>query len=95
MLDYKNKEYTAFRLTTQSQVCPKLLSFGSFFRRQHFSYPYWTDFAYRSSLYVASQPHREARDLAPGRFPSTHLTGYCLSILVECDRIELLGNHPT
>lgn len=41
--------YTAFRLTTQSQVCPKLLTSGSFFRRQHFSYPYWTDFAYRSS----------------------------------------------
>lgn len=48
------KEYTAlFECYATHNFCP----FCSFFRRQHFSYPYWTDFAYRSSPCVSHCVH--------------------------------------
>jgi hypothetical protein len=52
------KEYTAPTRVIKQPV--QLLSFLQFFRQQHISYPYWTDFAYRSSHFC------EAREFFPG-----------------------------
>ena len=58
-------------------------------RRQHFSYPYWTDFAYRSSPYgIASSSRTVKPRISPW-------VGFHLLILLSVVLVFLTQSEPS